>query len=239
MLPHTGASFVAASARRLHPLQVLALALGLAAASFVLHSQVQVHSQLAAAQQELADIKGLVAPHQQAHGAWRAHHHTRSSSSGSSPDGSSSRSIGSRHAWAVHQLIDIVRTQQRLLRDMLGPDHATLQQSTEELISTILAEEGGGAGDAPGQPSSTQQQQQEQQLPSGPTELAGLQGDDGGDSNPFWSTQQLLQPDGPARGGLNASSVPPGTLCLDMTRLLGLSKFMSGITWEPKVRCAV
>lgn len=168
MLQHTAAS-VAAASRRLHPAHVLGAALALVCATFVLHSQYQVYSQLSAANKELQELKSLLGHPHQVPGAWHA---------GSSTPAGAASSTG-------------------------GGDAAHAADDEEQAGDAA-------AGSLRAQPPKA----------------------------PFWRAeqrQQQLQQLG-AQGNSSSCNVP-GTLCLDMTEMLGLSQFMNGITWEPKV-CA-
>jgi hypothetical protein len=226
----------AASLGRLHPCQVLALAGALVCVSFVLHGQWQTHSQLAAARAELRELRLLVA------------HGSSSSSSGATHEAgmwqpASSSSKKAADTQALQQLIGVVQAQQQLLSSHApgSNQHQHLQEDADRLIKQLLAGPPGVASQKqpvsvsarrPASSATTNKQQHH-------TADAYHHQQEQEQESPFWQTQLQLrerQAGALANNASSSSSMPPGTLCLDMTELLGLPKFMTGITWEPKVR---
>jgi len=208
---HSAAS---AAGRRLHPVHVLAVALLLCSLSLLLHGQLQVHSQLRAANNELQQIKDALAALGNAEvNAADIHHRWNSSSIHQSNLHSSG---------VLHRLVHIVRQQQNLITSIdsiQGIRNKQLQHRAQQLseeVSGLLGLTHGNGSTAV---------QHTRALPAAEAAPAATGITSSNSSSVRCSSQQ----------DTNSTAVPPGTLCLDLTELLGLPQFLSGITWEPKV----
>lgn len=196
-------------------MHVLAVALLLCSLSLLLHGQLQVHSQLRAANTELQQIKDALAALGSAevnaadiHRRWNSSssvHHCNLHSSG-----------------VLHRLVHIVRKQQNLITSIdsiQGIRNKQLQHRAQQLSEEVS----GLLGLAHGNGSAAVQHTRA--LPAGEAGSAATGIISSNSPSVRCSSQQ----------DTNSTAVPPGTLCLDLTELLGLPQFLSGITWEPKV----
>jgi hypothetical protein len=202
------AAAAAAVGRKLHPVHVLAAALLLCCLSLLLHGQLQVHSQLRAAHKELAEIKYAVGA--SGHGSSINSGHTvlaSSSSSATSSSGTASSAVTHNSSTLVDQLAALVRKQQKLLNSLPRGRNKELLDHVQQLSQEATSLLDSAAAAA----------------------AAAAASSSGSGDVPLQSVH--------LNASLNAAAAgAPGTLCLDITELLGLHQFMAGITWEPKVR---
>lgn len=212
----------AAGKRMGYPMYILPAGLLLCSLLLLLHSQLQVHGQLRAAHEELADIKSAVAKAAaHGHGTHGPFSHLQDSSS------SSDAAACSHNNELMQQLVGLVQDQQMLL-DALPKRHKQLSNKVQQLadrakslLSLAEASSSDAAAAAAGSSNAVASTTGVMHLPDSQQEFVGC------------STSNSTNITTAAAA---AAATLPGTLCLDMTELLGMNQYFAGITWEPKVR---
>jgi hypothetical protein len=204
---------------------VLAAALLLCCLSLLLHSQLQVHSQLAAANRELTDIKNALAsaaygPTDTPGPLW----HQNSSRNG----------VYGQHQHSsvlLHQIVQLTRKQQKLLNSLPRGRNKPLLHRVQQLsdeADSVLAPVLSALGSSNGTVTAAMQHKRPIHATaasrSGRTAASGI-----------FSDLQAQQGNN-LSANATAAAPPPGTLCIDLVEFLGLHQFLAGITWEPKVR---
>lgn len=211
---------LAAAGRRLHPVHVLAAAATLCFLSLLLHGQLQLHSQLRAAHKELADIKHALSS------TGHIHHGSTSVDGSSSSSSSLVLAEAGRHSSAVLQpLVQLVRKQQQLLNSLPRGRNPQLLKRVQQLsadadsaLAPAVALLQSTNASALFAAAAVLQHTRPPHAHS--LSAAAAAGDSGGNTS---------------TAAAAATAAKPGTLSLDLTELLGLPQFLSGITWEPKV----